>query len=134
MYSLLEYSNNYAMTSASLSNYYANVNENNAAVNCRINNNKITTRKSFEYKTKIIWSTPANNSGLDTVAVVPLKYLSKFWRSLDLPLINCDVELHLRSAKSCGISEISRTNAVTEETPVEATTTTSTKFQIKMPN
>ena len=63
---------------------------------CRINNNKTTTSKSFEYKTKIIGRTPADNSRLDTKVVVPLKYLSKFRRFLDLLLINYETELDLR--------------------------------------
>ena len=49
---------------------------------------------------------------LDTEVFVPLKYLSKFRRSLDLPLINCETEINLRWAKDCIISEISRTAAV----------------------
>ena len=56
--------------------------------NFRINSNK-TTSKSFEYKTKIIGSTPADNNTLDTEVVVSLKYLSNFWGSLDLLIINC---------------------------------------------
>ena len=47
------------MTSGSLWNYYRDegnddANEKNATVNYGINNNKITTSKSFDYKTKII--------------------------------------------------------------------------------
>ena len=58
-----------------------NDNNNNNNNNNRINNN-ITTSKSFEYKTKIIGSTPNNNNILDTEAVVPLKYLSNFYGDL----------------------------------------------------
>ena len=43
-----------------------------------------------------------------TEVVVPIKYLSNFWRSLDLPLIECKIELDLRWARNCVISEISR--------------------------
>ena len=68
-------------------------NENNAANNYKINNNNKITSKSFEYKAKIIGSTPADNNTLDTEFVVLLKYLSNFWRSLDLPLINCEIGL-----------------------------------------
>ena len=49
--------------------------------------------RSFEYETKTIGRTPANNNRLNTEVVVPLKYLSNFWRSLELPLINCELEL-----------------------------------------
>ena len=95
MYNLLEYSDNYPKTSRSLWNYYRDeinysANENNDANNYRINNNKSTTSKSFEYKTKIIRRTPNDNNVLDAEVVVPLKYLSNFWRSLNFPLINCE--------------------------------------------
>ena len=73
-------------------NYYRNEinddrNENNGANN-KINNNKKITSKSFEYKSKLIGSTPDDNNILDAKVVVPLKFLSNFWRSLDLLLIN----------------------------------------------
>ena len=35
---------------------------------------------------------------------VPLKYLSKFWRSLEIPLINCKIELKLKWTKYCVLS------------------------------
>ena len=41
--------------------------------------------------------------------VVPLKYLSNFWKSLDLPLINCEIELDFSWSRYCVIIEISRT-------------------------
>ena len=48
-----------------------------------------------------------NNNILDGEVVVPLKYLSNFWRSLDLPSINCEVEIDLSWPKEYIISEIS---------------------------
>ena len=71
-----------------------NANENDAACN-KINNNKTTTSKLFEYKTKLIVRTPNNNKILDGESVVPLKYFSNFWRSLDSLLINCEIELDM---------------------------------------
>ena len=67
MYNLVEYSENYYMTSGSLWNHYISginddVNENNDPRNCRINNNKTTTSKSFEYNTKVIGNTPTKNN------------------------------------------------------------------------
>ena len=79
------------------------VNENNAANN-RVNNNKTITCKSFEYKKKVIVRTSNNNNILDTEVVVPLKYLSRFWRLLDLPLINCEIQLDFSWSKECIIS------------------------------
>ena len=60
MYNLFEYSNNYSKTIGSSWNYYRdevndNANETNTD-NYRINNNKTITSKSFEYNTKLIWS------------------------------------------------------------------------------
>ena len=43
----------------------------------------------FEYKTKIIGSRAADNSRLVAEVAAPLKYLRTFWRSINLPLINC---------------------------------------------
>ena len=54
------------------------------------------TSKSFEYKTEIIGRTPDDNNMLNAEVVVPLKYLSYFWRFLDLLLINCEIELDLK--------------------------------------
>ena len=113
IYNLLEYSGNYFMTLGSLRNYYRDevnddANENNAD-NYRIDNSKTVTRESFKYKRKMIGSTSADDNTLDIEVVVPLKYLSKFWRSLNLLLINCKIELELSWLKDCVISEISRT-------------------------
>ena len=72
-------------------------NKNNAG-NYRINNSKTTTSKSLEYNTKLTGSTPDYNNDdnkIGTEVVVPLKYLSNFSRSLDLCLINSEIELDL---------------------------------------
>ena len=95
MYNLLEYSDNYSMILGSLWNHYRDelnddANENNAD-NYIIDNSKTVTSESFQYETKVIGSAPANNNTFDTEVVVPLKYLSNFWRSLDLSLINCEI-------------------------------------------
>ena len=57
----------------SLWNYYRDeINDNaNENVNNWININKTTTRKSFEYKAKLIGSTPDDNNMVDAEAVVP---------------------------------------------------------------
>ena len=144
MYNLLEYSDNYSMTLASLRNFYrdevnndANENENTN----RINNYKTITSKSFEYKTKLTGSTPNDINTLNTEVVVSLKYLSNFWRFLDLPLINCEIELYLTCSKECIISEISITprvagnpNANPPVLAVAAIQTTGATFQINNAN
>ena len=67
-------------------------NEHDAAGDFRINNRKTTTSRSFRYKT-IIENMPVNYNTLDTEIAAPLKYLSNFWRSLIMLLINCEIEL-----------------------------------------
>ena len=82
-------------------------NENDNANNNRINNNKNITSKSFEYQTKII-RIPADKL-VDIEVVVPLKYFSNIWTFLNLPLINCEIELDMSWSKNCIIFEISIT-------------------------
>ena len=36
--------------------------------------------------------------------VVPLKYISNFWGTLEMPLINCEISLDLTWPKTCAIS------------------------------
>ena len=140
-YNLIKYSDNCSKTEEILWNYYRDklsdsANKNNDAGDYRINNNKTTTTKYFEYKTQIIGSTPADNNTLWAEVVVPLKYLSNFWRSLDLLLINCEIELDLSWSRKCVISEISRTAAIAANPPNparEKTKTNSATFQIISP-
>ena len=57
----------------------------NNAINISIRNSK-----SFDYKTEIIGSLDAGEDEKEDVTIaIPLKYVSNFWRSLDIPLINC---------------------------------------------
>ena len=72
-------------------NYYSDgvndsANENIDAMEITMNNNKTKRGQSFDYKTKLIGSTPNNNSRLNAEVVVLLIYFSNFWRSLDLLL------------------------------------------------
>ena len=58
---------------------------------------------SFNFKTKITGQTD-NNGRIDNVEImVPLKYLSNFWRTLEMTLINCEVELFLTWSADCVI-------------------------------
>ena len=144
MYNLLEYSDNFSKTSGNLWNYYRDevndsANENNDVNSYRINNNKTVTSKFFKYKTKIVGNTRDNNNRLNAEVVAPLKYLSNFWRSRDLPLIYCEIELDLSWSRYCGISEILRRPAVpaipnaNPPVPVAAETeTASTTFQVNI--
>ena len=122
------------MTSGSLWNYYKDevndaANENNAA-NQNIDNNKTTASKSFEYITNIVGKIPAIASRLDTNVAFPLKYLRRFWRSLDLSLINCEIQLDYSWSNDCVIPAISRAEAVGEYNPVTAPEPTKSTFRI----
>ena len=93
MYNLIEYSDNYSKTSASLWQYYKDD-----------PNNNITRSESFKSKRKITVKTPENGNTKDVEIIVPLKYLSNFWRTLEMPLINCEVNLILTWSPTCVIS------------------------------
>ena len=97
MYNLLKYSKNYRKTTGSLWNYYRDEPNSGAVGNT---NYSIKDSKSFNYKTSITRKLEGNNVQKNDVEfVVPLKYLSNFWRTLDIPLINCEVSLTLNLAR-----------------------------------
>ena len=56
---------------------------------------------SFEHKASLIGNTENNGTKNVVKIAVPLKYLSNFWRSLEMPLINCKVELSLKWYETC---------------------------------
>ena len=92
MYNLIEYSNNYSKTSGSLWQYCKEIPaiNNNGAI---VDFNGANATDSFNFKTKITGQTN-NNGRIDNVEImVPLKYLSNFWRTLEMTLINCEVNL-----------------------------------------
>ena len=93
MYNLIEYSDNYSKTSGSLWQYYKDVPDNNLA-----------DSESFKYKIKITANTPADENTKDVEIIVPLKYLSNFWRTLEMPLINCEVNIESKWLKDCVIT------------------------------
>ena len=56
---------------------------------------------SFKYKASIIGNTENNGTKRTVKIAVPLKYLSNFWRPLEMPLILCKVELSLKWIENC---------------------------------
>ena len=60
----------------------------------------------------VIGGTSNDNNTLRTEVLIPLKYFSNFRRSLELPLINCEIQFDLSWSKECITSEISITPAV----------------------
>ena len=55
---------------------------------------------SFKFKAKITGQT-GNDGTKDVEIMLPLKYLSNFWRTLEMPLINCEVNLILTWSSRC---------------------------------
>ena len=105
MYNLIEYSNNYQDSSATLYQYKRDEPPDDIDDNITVNNST-----SFTYKADLLGATAsvdANNAAdpnrkIDnTKIVVPLKYVSSFFRSLEIPLINCKVHLELTWKKDC---------------------------------
>ena len=97
MYNLIEYSDNYSDTSGSLWQFKRD----EIIGNINLTNNNSS---SFKYKSNLIGNTDADgaNRKKENVKIaVPLKYLSNFWRSLEMPLINCKVELSLKWYERC---------------------------------
>ena len=68
----------------------------------------INNSQSFKHKAAVMGKTANHNDGKSSVKdakiIVPLKYLSNFWRSLELPLINCKVHLELDWIEDCILS------------------------------
>ena len=56
---------------------------------------------SFTHKASLNGNTENNETKNGAKIAVPLKYLSNFWRSLEIPLINCRVELSLKWYETC---------------------------------
>ena len=93
VYNLIEYSDNYQDSSATLYQYKRDEPpEDNAIANLTVNNSI-----SFKYKVNLL-SNPRvddNIAKLSIKVVLPLKYLTHFFRSLEMPLINCKIKLNL---------------------------------------
>ena len=61
---------------------------------------------SFKYKSNILGNPAADGVLKNAKIVVPLRYLRNFWRSLEMPLINCKIHLELNWTKDCVMSYI----------------------------
>ena len=93
MYNLIEYSDIYAKTSGSLWQYFRDESDDN-----------LEDCESFKPKIKITGENPNDDNEKDVEIMVPLKYLSNFWRTLEMPLINCEVNLILTWSSTCVIT------------------------------
>ena len=93
MYNLIEYSDDNAKTSGSLWQYYGDE-----------PNNNLTYSESFKSKIKMTGKSPAAGNEKDVEIMVPLKYISNFWRNLEMTLIDCKVNLSLTWSSACAIT------------------------------
>ena len=103
MYNLIEYSDNYQDSSATLYQYKRDEPpEDDAVADLTANNSN-----SLKYKIKLLGNVTevagdvASVRRLNVKVIVPLKYLSNFFRSLEMPLINCKIKLNLTWKKEC---------------------------------
>ena len=101
MYNLIEYRENYSKKFGNLWQYFKEipaVNNNGAIVDF----NGANATDSFSFKNKITDQTN-DNCRIDVEIMVPLKYLSNFWITLEMPVINCEIELILTWSANCVI-------------------------------
>ena len=116
MYSLTEYSDNFSKTCGILWQFCKDisaVDNYNVIVNFAENN----LADSFNFKVKMIGQT--GDDGTKNVEImIPLKFLSNFWRTLDIPLINCEINLTLTWSTNCVIvsTDVANQNATFEIT------------------
>ena len=99
MYNLIEYSDNYSDTSGSLWQFKRDeVPDNNADL-------IVNDSQSFKYKAVLLGKTANHDDGKrsvkDVEVVFPLKYLSNFWRSLEMLLINWKIHPELNWIEDC---------------------------------
>ena len=135
MCNLFEYSKKYEKTTGSLWNYYRDEPSDPLSSNS----------ESFKYKTSITGNTynvgadeanyDANKVGKkETEIVIPLKHLSNFWRTLNIPLINCEIELILTWSKNCALADMTVRAAGNNNDPPAIVAPTRLEFQIQTQN
>ena len=123
MYNLIEYSDNYAKTSGNLWQYFRDEPDDD-----------LEDSESFKSKIKITGKTPNNGNEKDVEIMVPLKYLSNFWRTLDIHLINCEVNLILTWSSTCVITNSTGAGrfAITDTKLYVPVVTLSTQENVKL--
>ena len=134
MYNLIEDSDNYSDAPGSLWQFKRdklNVND----INTVLTNEKAS---SFKYKASIIGNEVPNgaNSKKEVVKIaVPLKYLNNFWRSLEMSLVNCKVELRLNCYAECMLiigSGTAGTSTITDTKFYDSIVTLKTEENVKL--
>ena len=109
-YSLIEYSDNYQDTIGSLYHFKR---DEQALNNGNLVDVTTTNSSSFKYKSSLLTGLTSEASDdsayrtfKDAQILVPLKYISSFFGSLELPLINTKLHLELSSTKNCIMSNV----------------------------
>ena len=105
MYNLIEYSNNYSDTSGCLWQFKRD----KSPVSDTGNPNNISAPNSTSFKYKSSFIGDGNRIFKNVKIAVPLKYLSNFWSSLEMSLINCKIHLELNWIRDCVKSTIVNT-------------------------
>ena len=99
MHNSTEYTDNYWKTSESLWLYYRDepfISDNGNITDVADDHNSV----SFKYKQKITGQTK-NDGRNDVEIMVPLEYLSNFWRNLEMLLINFEINVFLTWTENC---------------------------------
>ena len=100
MHNLIEYSDIYLKASGSLWQYSRDnmaLDNNDKIIDFSANSNN---SNSFKFNQQITEQTE-NCDTKNVEITVPLKYLSNFWRTLEIPLINCEISFQLKWSKDC---------------------------------
>ena len=117
MYNLIEYSDNYSKTSRSLWQYFKDI----PAVNNNgdiVDFNGANATDSFNFKAKVTGQTDDDGQKNNVETMVSLKYLSNFSKTLEMPLINYEVDLILTWSANCVIAY---TNVANQDATFEIT-------------
>ena len=102
MYNLIEYSKNYRKTAGSFWNYNRDEpNKEPTGGGHGAKKYSVRNSKSFDYKKSITGTLEDDNTEKEAVIVVPLNHVCKFWKTLDMPLINCEINLILTWSENC---------------------------------
>ena len=103
IYNLIEYGDNYSITSGRFWQYYRDeliLTAAGAITNFHAADNIAT----FKFKQKKTTGMTGDNGTNNVEIMVPLKYLSNFWRTLEMPLINYEISLILTWSDKCVLS------------------------------
>ena len=76
-------------------------------------NDTLTDSESFKSKIKITRNTLADGNTKDVEIIVPLKYIGNFWRSLEIPSTNCELNLIITWSLTCFITNSTGTGRFT---------------------